>query len=275
MTETVNDEQVDQTAARRGAHWGIAACAVLAVLALAAGIAAVALDETILALVAAGVGVGAAVVGSLIDVRRTRAEQSLFEARAQTRRLRRQLRSLEAAQAEPRSPTGEPTDDWEIDPASGLIRERHLAVVLQQVISSARRKVQPVSVVFWEVDGLERAPSAARDQALTALAAVAWRTMRESDAVFRIGDSVALGVLVDTAEPGALVVADRVRESLRHSPVGDSLTVSAAIACYPTHALDPVELVSQAGRALEDARARGHRRDHVTVAPGDAPSESR
>ena len=43
----------------------------------------------------------------------------------------------------------------------------------------------------------------ARDQALTALAAVAWRTMRESDTVFRLGDAVALGVLVDTAEPGA------------------------------------------------------------------------
>ena len=204
----------------------------------------------------------------LVDLRRTRAEQSLLEARAQTRGLRRQLQEVEA-EASNRSPTGEPTDDWEIDPASGLIRERHLSVVLQQIVAAARRKVQPVSVVFWELDNLHEATSAARDEALNALAAVAWRTMRESDTVFRLGDAVALGVLVDTAEPGALVVAERVRESLRSSPVGDSLTVSAGIACYPSHALDPVELVSRAGKALEAARAEGHERDYVIIAAGD------
>ena len=84
--------------------------------------------------------------------------------------------------------------------------------------------------------------------------------------MFRLGDVVAVGVLVDTAEPGAALVADRVREALRGSPVGDSLTVSAGIACYPSHALDPVELVSHAGRALELARDAGHERDHVAVA---------
>lgn len=253
---------------RRGFHWGIAVCASLAVVAVAAGATAVVLDEAMLGLVAALAGVGAAVVGATVDLRRTRAEQSLLEARAQTRGLRRQLQEVEA-QAGNRSPTGEPTDDWEIDPASGLIRERHLSVVLQQIVAAARRKVQPVSVVFWELDNLHEATSAARDGALNALAAVAWRTMRESDTVFRLGDAVALGVLVDTAEPGALVVAERVRESLRLSPVGDSLTVSAGIACYPTHALDPVELVSRAGKALEAARAEGHERDYVIIAGGD------
>ena len=225
-------------------------------------------DEAVLGLVAALVAVGAAAVGAVVDLRRTRAEQSLLEARFQTRGLRRQLQEVQAEGGH-RSPTGESTDDWEIDPRSGLIRERHLAVVLQQIMATARRKVQPVSVVFWELDGLHEAPSAARDEALNALAAVAWRTMRESDTVFRLGDAVALGVLVDTAEPGALVVAERVREALRSSPVGDSLTVSAGIACYPTHALDPVELVSRAGKALEAARAEGHERDYVTIAAGD------
>ena len=163
-------------------------------------------------------------------------------------------------------PTGTDTSDWEIDPVSGLLRERHLPVLLQQVVAAARRKVLPVSVVFWELDGLGGAPVEAREQALTALGAVAWRTLRESDAVFRLGDVVAVAVLVDTAEPGALMVAERVREALRSSPVGDSLTVSAGIACYPTHALDAAELVARAGRALEQARDAGHERDHVAIA---------
>jgi len=263
---------------------GVAVCAVLAVVAVMLGVTAVVADEAVLGLAAAVVGAAAAGVGALIDLRRTRAEGSLWEARSQARRLRRQLDSLEAAVAEEQLladggssgpfpegwlPAGTDTDEWEIDPASGLLRERHLPVLLQQVVAAARRKVLPVSVVFWELDGLGNAPPESCDQALTALGAVAWRTLRESDTVFRLGDVASVAVLVDTAEPGARIVADRVRAALRSSPVGDSLTVSAGIACYPTHALDAAELVSRAGGALEAARTLGHDHDHVAVADGD------
>jgi diguanylate cyclase (GGDEF)-like protein len=251
-------------------------CAALAVVAVILGITAVIADEAVLGLIAAAVGVAAAGVGALVDVRRTRAEDSLWEARAQTRRLRRELDALQAAVTEEQMlaaapgasdvPPGTDTSDWEIDPISGLLRERHLPVLLQQVVAAARRKVQPVSVVFWELDGLDGAERAVTEQALTALGAVAWRTLRESDAVFRLGDVVAVAVLVDTAEPGARMVAERVREALRSSPVGDSLTASAGIACYPTHALDAAELVGRAGRALELARRDGYERDHVAIA---------
>jgi diguanylate cyclase (GGDEF)-like protein len=263
------------------AYRGVVVCAALALVAVVIGVTAVIADEAVLGLVASLVGVVAAGIGALLDVRRTRAEDSLWEARAQARRLRRQLDALQAAVAEEQLlagtrpealglPPGTDTDDWEIDPVSGLLRERHLAVVLQQVVASARRKVQPVAVVVWELDGLGDALHDAREQALTALGAVAWRTLRESDAVFRLGDVVAVAVLVDTSETGALMVADRVREALRASAVGDALTVSAGIACYPTHALDAAELVSRAGRALELARDQGHERDHVAIAEQSA-----
>ena len=259
---------------------GVVVCAALAVVAVLIGVTAVLADEAVLGLAAAVVGVAAAGVGAVVDVRRSRAEDSLWEARAQARRLRRQLDSLQAAVTEEQNlaatrrppgavsdlPPGTDTEDWEIDPVSGLLRQRHLPVLLQQVVAAARRKVQPVSVVFWELDGLDGAEQAATDQALTALGAVAWRTLRESDAVFRLSDVVAVAVLVDTAEPGSLMVAERVREALRSSPVGGSLTVSAGIACYPTHALDAAELVARAGRALELARSEGHERDHVAIA---------
>jgi diguanylate cyclase (GGDEF)-like protein len=254
-----------------GDYRGVAVCAGLAVVAVVIGVTAVVADEAVLGLAAAVVGVAAAGVGALVDVRRNRAEGSLWEARSQSRRLRRQLDSLQAAVAEEQLlaelPTGTDTTEWEIDPVSGLLRERHLPVLLQQVVAAARRKVLPVSVVFWELDGLDGAPPDTCHQALTALGAVAWRTLRESDTVFRLGDVVAVGVLVDTAEPGAVIVADRVRDALRSSPVGDSLTVSAGIACYPTHALDAAELVARAGRTLEAARDAGHQRDHVALAP--------
>jgi diguanylate cyclase (GGDEF)-like protein len=262
-------------------HRGVATCVALAVIAVGCGVTAVAMDEAVLGLAAAVVGVAAAGVGALVDVRRTRAEESLWRERSQARRLRRELDQLKGTVAETQHlggtarlaaedfPPGTDTADWEIDPVTGLLRERHLAVLLQQMVAAARRKVLPVSVVFWELDGLDAAPTDACEQALTALGAVAWRTLRESDSVFRLGDAVAIAVLVDTAEPGAIIVAERVRDALRSSPVGDSLTVSAGIACYPSHALDAAELVARAGQTLERARASGHERDHVAVATLD------
>jgi len=261
---------------------GALACALLAVVAVGVGVVDAVTDSTTSAVVVMLAGVGAAALGVVLDVRGRRAEDSAWAAQAEARLLRRRLESVEAERAEEQSiaagpggrdpadlPDGTDTSDWEIDPVSGLLRERYLPVLLQQAVAAARRKVVPLAVVLWEVDELAGAPDEARDQAVTALAAVAWRTLRESDSVFRLGDAVAVAVLADTAEPGAVIVAERVRDALSASPVGDSLTVSAGIACYPTHALDAAELVSRAGRALEQARAEGHLRNHVAVAATD------
>ena len=165
------------------------ACAALAVVAVGIGVAAAVADEGMLGLVSAAAGVVAGALGVLLDVRRARAEDSLWEARAQTRKLRRQLDRIAAAAEEQAAvevsggaldlPEGTNTDEWEIDPVSGMLRERHLPVLLQQVVAAARRKVLPVTVIFWELDGFETAPEETRDQAVTALGAIAWRAARE------------------------------------------------------------------------------------------------
>ena len=66
-------------------------CASIAVLAVAAGVVAVVVDEPVFALVAAVLGVVAAGIGALVDARRWRAESSMWEARAQARSLRREV----------------------------------------------------------------------------------------------------------------------------------------------------------------------------------------
>ena len=73
-------------------------------------------------------------------------------------------------------------------------------------------------------------------------------------------------ILEDTAEAGRGVGRrTRPRYAPARVPVGDSLTVSAGVACYPSHALGAAELVQQASRALDEARAAG--RDRVELAP--------
>ena len=211
-------------------HRGVAVCAVLAVVAVVVGVAAVVADEAVLGARRGG--------GRRRRRRRRRARRrapqrapsdSLLEARAQARRLRRQLAvapgrggraSSDGADAAPVDLRRTDTDEWEIDPVSGLLRERHLPVLLQQVVAAARRKVQPVSVVFWELDGLQTAPrDGATTQALTALGAVAWRTLRESDARVpprrrRRGRRCSS----TPPSPARVMVAERVREALRAEP---------------------------------------------------------
>ncbi len=90
-------------------------------------------------------------------------------------------------------------------------------------------------------------------------------TLRESDAACRLGDLMIGAILEDTPEAGAVWAAERTRGTLLASPIGDALTLSAGVACYPTHALGAAELVHQASRALDEARSRG--RDRVELAP--------
>jgi two-component system cell cycle response regulator len=122
-----------------------------------------------------------------------------------------------------------------------------------------------VSVCIFEIDGMHDEHPDKRDQALSVVGDVVRRTLRESDSACRLGDLMVGAILEDTPEAGAVWAAERVRGTLLTSPVGDAITLSAGVACYPSHALGAAELVQQAGRALEEARARG--RDRVEMAP--------
>ena len=107
------------------------------------------------------------------------------------------------------------------------------------------------------------------------------RTLRESDAACRLGDLMIGAILEDTPEAGAVWAAERVRGTLLASPIGDALTLSAGVACYPTHALGAAELVHQASCALDEAaftRPRPRRarpRSQLTRALRAAPPRRR
>ncbi len=240
-----------------------------------------------------GVGAGAAAVvaaaaGVAIAGTTRQAEERLAAAHNDVRRLHRELdavaaildnevgrRELDPADvggvAGPAGVAGEveppPPNAAEhaFDPATGLYDERYFAVLVQQQVAAARRSLRPVAVVIFEVDGMQDADSDRRDQALGVVGDVIRRTLRESDSACRLGDLMVGAILEDTPEAGAVWAAERVRGTLLTSPVGDALTLSAGVAAYPSHALGAAELVQQAGRALEEARARG--RDRVEMAP--------
>jgi diguanylate cyclase (GGDEF)-like protein len=256
----------------------IVVAATAGVVALGAGAAGVATETPMFAVVAGVAGVAAAIAGVAIGAGAREHADKLAEAEDEIRAVRRELASINAVLQEESSRRAaeeelgpSPVDvakargEQAFDAATGLYDEKYFAVLVQQQVAAARRSLRPISVIIFEIDSLGDADGETRAQALGVVGDVVRRTLRESDAACRLGDLMVGAILEDTPEAGAVWAAERVRGTLLASPVGDALTLSAGVACYPTHALGAAELVHQASRALEEARARG--RDRVELAP--------
>jgi diguanylate cyclase (GGDEF)-like protein len=246
--------------------------------ALTAGVVGVAADSAALGVVAGVAGVLAATAGVALGARARQSEDRLAQAEDEIARVKRDLASINAVVQEEANrraaetelgPLPEPTPrekgEHAFDAATGLYDEKYFAVLVQQQVAAARRSLRPVSVVIFEIDGMGENERESQLQALGVVGDVVRRTLRESDSACRLGDLMVGAILEDTPEAGAVWAAERVRGTLLSSPIGDSFTLSAGVACYPTHALGAAELVQQAGRALDEARARG--RDRVELAP--------
>ncbi len=245
-------------------------CVSAAVAALCFGVVAVVADQAAWGVAAGAAGLIAGVAGAALGAQLRVADDALKTSKRDQMRLGREIDALSATLEEELDRANGPETPREkaehaFDPATGLYDERYFAVLVQQQVAAARRSLRPLSVVIFEIDGLGDTDEATRAQALGVVGDVLRRTLRESDSACRLGDLMIGAILEDTPESGAVWAAERVRGTLLGSPVGDALTVSAGVACYPSHALGAAELVSQAGRALEEARRHGA--DRVEIAP--------
>lgn len=211
----------------------------------------------------------------LLDRRRLhRAERTLRRSEQARDKLRQELNTLNRlfadTAARARALSAGRADELAadaFDPVSGLLRERFVAVLIQQRVAGARRRLHPVAVVALEADGIRGSSQPDVDNAMRALGGVMRDTLREADCACRVGDVVVIAALDDTTEDGARLAIERVQAGLRAATGDVGITVSAGIACYPTHALDAPELVARSGEALLDARTAGTSR--VATANGD------
>ncbi len=245
-------------------------CVGAAVAALCCGVVAVVTGVAAWGVAAGAAGVAAGLAGASIGAQLQGSQSDLKTARRDHMRLTREIDALSATLEEELARINGPETPREkaehaFDPATGLYDERYFAVLVQQQVAAARRSLRPLSVVIFEIDGLNDSDESTRAQALGVVGDVLRRTLRESDSACRLGDLMIGAILEDTPESGAVWAAERVRGTLLSSPVGDALTISAGVACYPSHALGAAELVSQSGRALEEARRHGA--DRVEIAP--------
>lgn len=128
------------------------------------------------------------------------------------------------------------------DEESGLLNEAYFRAALPNRVATARRVLRPISIVLVQLDE----GAAARQVAMALL-----ETLRESDSACRLDDGGFALILEDTPENGAVWSMERLRRLLAEQ--GTPVLLWAGVASYPAHALEAVDLLDLAERALADA----------------------
>ncbi|MDY7104045.1 MAG: diguanylate cyclase [Actinomycetota bacterium] len=155
-------------------------------------------------------------------------------------------------------------DDALVDADTGLFTEGYFKVAVEMRIAAARRRLRPVAVVLLDVVREVGSPDQ-RPGVPTSVSRSIRETLREADTASRLDDGRYALVLEDTPESGAIWTVERLRSRLVEAEPDH--TVWAGVACYPAHAFDTAEILSQAEAALE--LAREWRQDRIEVATAD------
>ena len=212
------------------------------------------------------VGVVAAVASVLAVAAVVVLVRRLRQATARLDEVATRLQTLETEPAdEPAAaPLPEASSNTLTDESTGLFSQEYFDVALDARLSAARRHLRPVAVVLIEVvEGL--ADGSPRPTAPKVVAESISSTIRDADTACRMTDGRFGLVLEDTPENGAIWTVERIRRHLANVSTG--LTLWAGVSCYPAHAFDAGEILTQAESALTAAREWRQDRIEVATAP--------
>jgi diguanylate cyclase (GGDEF)-like protein len=180
--------------------------------------------------------------------------------------------ALDTAQLLKRTEALSVTDDL-----TRLYNSRYLFLVLRRETKLASRIGRPLSLLFLDLDGFKSINDShghlAGSRALVEAGAVIRGSARETDIVARFGGDEFALILPDTGSPGALAVAERIRDRIaRHSFLAADglnlhLTASVGVATLPDVAGTSDELVQAADAAMYRVKDRGKNGIQVAV-PG-------
>jgi len=154
--------------------------------------------------------------------------------------------------------------DW-MDGLTGVLRQERVSRVMQKYVASHRRDERPVSLLYLDIDHLNRYNEhygrEAGDAILRRLGELLQRQVREEDLIGRCGDDEFL-ILLDCAPADAALVGQRLVGVIKKTPVTGAgqvlkVTVSAGVAGYPDHGITASVLEAAAHTALRVAQESG------------------
>jgi diguanylate cyclase (GGDEF)-like protein len=145
------------------------------------------------------------------------------------------------------------SEDPITDPVTGLMNEIFFSGLLGTKLATARRRLWPLSVVLLQVHLGEELSEAEVDDAIRAFSDVVRGTIRTADVVCRVGQRTFALVLDDTDEDGGAWVAERVQIAQARQQTSGVVRISAGVASYPSHGIEPTEILVTAKIALKQA----------------------
>jgi diguanylate cyclase (GGDEF)-like protein len=172
------------------------------------------------------------------------------------------------------------------DPLTGLYTHRAFQERLREEVARALRYGQPMSLLIADIDGFASINYdlgyQAGDDILRRIAVVLQEDdspdrVRSSDIVARYSGEEFVLLLPETAKPGALTKAARLRDavSATEMPGARRLTMSIGVACLPEDAADPEGLLTAAEAALRGAKRGGPGRIHFFSSGDVGPGRTR
>ncbi|HET6477436.1 MAG TPA: GAF domain-containing protein [Thermoleophilia bacterium] len=165
------------------------------------------------------------------------------------------------------------------DGLTGLYNHRYFHERLSEEMERCLEQDTSMALLFCDLDNFrafnELHGHGSGDRALRAVARVLESSVRHVDLAARYGGQEFAAILIDTAEAGALEVAERVRAGIMRTQVAagaDTLSVSIGVATCPKDATFKDELIDKADWAMFLAKRRG--RNKVMTFSGEHGGET-
>jgi diguanylate cyclase (GGDEF)-like protein len=152
------------------------------------------------------------------------------------------------------------------DALTGLPNRRAAEETIRRMVAQAGRSLSPLGVVLLDLDRFrvlnDLHGHSHGDKALAAVGRVLSATIRASDFAARFGGEEFMLLLPGTDRQGSIELAEKIRKQIERTELAQTgpITASFGVAGLPEDAVDPVELVRKADRALYMAKAQGRNR---------------
>ncbi|WP_425261088.1 sensor domain-containing diguanylate cyclase [Rubrivivax sp. RP6-9] len=152
------------------------------------------------------------------------------------------------------------------DTLTGLLNRRGFDARMAALVSSARRRGAPLSLLLLDADHFKQVNDhfghAAGDVVLQTIGATLRKRLREVDLVARIGGEEFVVVLADTGSLGASHVAAALVDAVRCTPMPGvgHVTISCGVAEMQVHLEGPDAVLQRADDAMYTAKRSGRDR---------------
>jgi len=155
------------------------------------------------------------------------------------------------------------------DALTGVANRRHVEVAAEQAVANARAQQEPLAVLTFDLDWFKRINDghghACGDQVLIRVARACETLLRQNDLLGRMGGEEFIVLLPKTSTDAALMVAERLRDSVHRLDLSDlaedlNVTISLGLAMLRPQDDGVHDVIDRADAALYRAKEAGRNR---------------